>query len=119
MEKVGLNRGMSTISIKIFKEMKLYQMPHINLKKLHIFLDKVFHRYRRDVEYHNDIHGSDVCQMMFVILKQGGLRELAKLNELDLLSILIGSVCHDLGHDGFTNQYHVNSNTERAIRFND
>jgi hypothetical protein len=56
---------------------------------------------------------------MFVILKQGGLRELAKLNELDLLSILIGSVCHDLGHDGFTNQYHVNSNTERAIRFND
>ena len=97
----------------------MHQMPHLNLKKLNLFLEKVYIRYRRDVEYHNDIHGSDVCQMMFVILKQGGLRELAKLNELDLLSILIGSVCHDLGHDGFTNQYHVNANTERAIRFND
>lgn len=75
--------------------------------------------YRRDVEYHNDIHGADVLQMMFVFLKQGNLLQLASLNGLDLLSILIGCVCHDFGHDGLNNAYHVNKISKRAIRYND
>jgi hypothetical protein len=57
--------------------------------------------------------------MMNIILKQGGLTEVGKLNEFDLLSIIIGSVCHDFAHDGFNNAYHVNSISERAIRYND
>lgn len=33
--------------------------------------------------------------------------------------MIIASMCHDLGHDGFTNSYHVNAITERAINSND
>jgi hypothetical protein len=44
---------------------------------------------------------------------------LAELNEVDILSFLIAAVCHDLGHDGYTNGYHVNAFTERAIKSND
>ena len=58
-------------------------------------------------------------QMMYVMLTQGGLIQLAKLNELDILSILTSAVCHDFGHDGFNNAYHVNAMSERAIRYND
>ena len=57
--------------------------------------------------------------MMFIILKQGRLLEVAKLNELDLLSVTIGCIAHDFGHDGLNNAYHVNAITERAIRYND
>jgi hypothetical protein len=57
--------------------------------------------------------------MMFVFLKQGGLLSLADLDELDVLSMLIGSVCHDFAHDGLNNAYHVNATSERAIRYND
>ncbi len=57
--------------------------------------------------------------MMFIFLKKGGLLELGDFNELDLLSILIGCVCHDFAHDGLNNAYHVNAITERAIRYND
>jgi len=32
---------------------------------------------------------------------------------------LIAAACHDLGHDGFTNSYHVNAITRRAIDSND
>lgn len=32
---------------------------------------------------------------------------------------MIASVAHDLGHDGFTNGYHVNACTSRAINSND
>ena len=41
------------------------------------------------------------------------------LNKLDCLSFLIASVCHDLGHDGYNNTYHVNSISKRAIDSND
>lgn len=101
--------------------MGLYQaaLPQLNIKKFTRFLGKIYQGYRRDVEYHNDIHGADVLQMMFVFLKQGGLQELAELNELDLLSILTSCVCHDFAHDGMNNAYHVNSISERAVRYND
>ena len=31
----------------------------------------------------------------------------------------MSGVCHDLGHDGFTNSYHTNAHTKRAINTND
>lgn len=33
--------------------------------------------------------------------------------------MLIAAMCHDVEHDGFTNTYHVNAITERAIRYHD
>jgi hypothetical protein len=38
---------------------------------------------------------------------------------LDCLSFLTAAISHDLGHDGFTNSYHVNVVTQRAIDSND
>lgn len=35
------------------------------------------------------------------------------------MAFITAALCHDLGHDGFTNGYHVNAFTERAIRYND
>jgi HD superfamily phosphohydrolase YqeK len=47
--------------------------------------------------------------MMFVFLKQGNLLQLAELNELDTLSVVIAAICHDFAHDGLNNAYHVNA----------
>jgi hypothetical protein len=33
--------------------------------------------------------------------------------------MMTAALCHDLGHDGFTNSYHVNAITKRAIDSND
>ena len=84
-----------------------------------MFLGEIYQGYRRDVQYHNDIHGVDVLQMMYVFITKGNLAELSKLTELDLLSIITSSVCHDFGHDGMNNAYHVNALSDRAIRYND
>jgi len=32
-----------------------------------------------------------------------GMASFAKLNEIEILAMLIGSVCHDFKHDGFNN----------------
>lgn len=53
------------------------------------------------------------------MLETCNLRGLLKMDKLDILSFLIAAVCHDLGHDGFTNSYHVNAITLRAINSND
>ena len=39
--------------------------------------------------------------------------EKAQLNDLDVFSCLVGALCHDLDHDGFNNQYHHQSNSNR------
>jgi hypothetical protein len=91
----------------------------VNERKLAMFLEDVNKTYRRDVAYHNDLHGADVAHMANLFLTQGKLVELAELNSIDIISFLIAAVCHDLGHDGYTNGYHVNAFTDRAIRSND
>ena len=45
--------------------------------------------------------------------------EFANFSELDLISIVMSAVCHDYGHDGMNNAYHVNTISDRAIRYSD
>jgi hypothetical protein len=71
------------------------------------------------VEYHNDIHGLDVMQFSYLVLTKFGLIKMASLTSLDILSTLVAAACHDFGHDGFNNVYHVNTISDRAITYSD
>ena len=42
-----------------------------------------------------------------------------EFDDIDILSFLISGICHDFKHDGFTNGYHINARTDRAIVYND
>lgn len=57
--------------------------------------------------------------MCYYFLKETRLKDFIEISELDTLSMLIAGACHDLGHDGYTNGYHVNAITRRAIDSND
>ena len=57
--------------------------------------------------------------MVFFLMTHGRLNKIAELTDLDLISVVTAAVCHDYGHDGFTNAYHVNSISDRAIQFSD
>ena len=91
----------------------------VNEEKLACFLEKIFMSYRRDVQYHNDLHGADVAQMVYRMLTKGGLSQIIQLNKMDLLSFVIAAASHDVGHDGVNNAYHSNAVTKRAIDSND
>ena len=91
----------------------------INNDKLIKFLKAINTGYRRDVTYHNDLHGADVAQMMYYMIKHANLETIANLNYLDMVSAITASACHDFDHDGFNNAYHVNFMTDRAIRYHD
>jgi hypothetical protein len=41
----------------------------VNEQKITLFLDRITTTYKHDVQYHNDIHGSDVLQMSYYMLQ--------------------------------------------------
>jgi hypothetical protein len=80
---VGRKNALSTLSMAMLQRCGIYEssMPQLNFQRLTKFFGKIYQGYRRDVEYHNDIHGADVAQMMLIFIKSGadGKAELAGL----------------------------------------
>lgn len=58
---VGRKNGLSVITFHIASKLGLADnsIP-LNRQKLQRFLGKIYNGYRRDVEYHNDMHAADV-----------------------------------------------------------
>mmetsp|Transcript_11094 Transcript_11094/g.24444 ORF Transcript_11094/g.24444 Transcript_11094/m.24444 type:complete len:1454 (-) Transcript_11094:1412-5773(-) len=67
--------------------------------------------------YHNNIHAADVVQTLNTMLQLGG-KEYAS-SPLDLFSILVAAVIHDVKHPGLNNNFQVNSRSELAVQYND
>mmetsp|Transcript_37690 Transcript_37690/g.36146 ORF Transcript_37690/g.36146 Transcript_37690/m.36146 type:complete len:145 (+) Transcript_37690:306-740(+) len=117
MDLVGRDNAFSILSTHLILQHHLD--VYINDKKFNNFLKQVSNVYMKEVQYHNDLHGADVAHCANLFLTKGKLITIADLDHVDMLGYLTGAMCHDLGHDGYTNAYHVNVFTERAIRHND
>ena len=98
---------------------KKVSTAEINFDKLISFCTAISRGYNAEVTYHNELHGADVAQMMFMFIKDCNLTETAQLKYLDLVSAITAGACHDFDHDGFNNTYHVNFMTSRALRYHD
>jgi hypothetical protein len=82
------------------------------------FINAITDGYNREVEYHNDLHASDVLQTSFVFLTMGKLKEKLSLEDVDIFAILLAAACHDFKHPGFNNIFLVNTKERLAIRYN-
>jgi len=70
----------------------------------------------RDVAYHNSVHGADVTHAMHWLLCTDELKPSTASEPLLLFTAILSAIVHDLGHDGYNNAFHVNSNSDLAIR---
>ena len=116
-EQAGRPHVIKLTVTKAVKDLGLLSM--IQNDSLVAFLRKISGTYDYKVQYHNDLHGADVMQQAVFLLTTCNLQTILNLNKLDNLCFIIAAVCHDLGHDGFGNNYHVNAITPRAIDSND
>ena len=105
------------MTTRFMKELEL--MNIVDQTKLHAFLDKLQRSYDQRITYHNDLHGADVMQFAVYLMLNCDLIDIMHLDKLDCMSLIIAAAAHDLGHDGFNNNYHVNAITRRAIDSND
>jgi len=118
-ETVGRENALGLLTTHCVNSLDLFESLNIDKKVFGKFMNKITEGYRRDVEYHNDLHGADVMQFNYVVLKRTKLVKIASLTDLDVFTTLVAAACHDYAHDGFTNPYHVNTISERAIRYSD
>ena len=40
-------------------------------------------------------------------MRTQNLAKYADFDNIDVMSVLVAALCHDVGHDGFNNKYHV------------
>ncbi|CAH1173827.1 unnamed protein product [Phaedon cochleariae] len=71
-----------------------------DIKSMMQFILTVRKCYRGN-PYHNFEHAFNVAHCMFNILR----RNMKKFNQIEIKSLLIAALCHDLDHGGFTNNF--------------
>jgi len=101
---------------QMFIELNLTSKFNISLPKLHEWLFEVYLNYN-NVPFHNFKHCFMVSQMMYGLICLTEVQQ--KIDDLDILILLISAICHDLDHPGYNNAYQINAKTELALRYND
>jgi len=89
---------------------------NIEEKTLEQFLLSVRQHYNAN-PYHNWRHAFDVTQASFSYITEFEGHKL--LSRLELLALLVASLCHDVGHPGVNNVFMVTTLSDLAILYND
>ena len=118
-EIVGYSNILPFVGRIILENLGLIDEEILNTDKLDSFLVSVSSQYFETTLYHNSLHGIDVTQSCYIFFLHSNAEKIAKTNVLDLLSIFIAALGHDIGHPGLTNTYHINDSTDIAITYND
>ena len=116
---VGYSNVLPLMCHFMFKILGLIDPKIISTKKLIPFLTNVSEGYLESTLYHNSLHGADVCHSLFIYILNSNLEEICETSVLDLLGLVVSATGHDLGHPGYNNNFHVNSNSELALTYND
>ena len=116
---IGYNNVLPFVGRVILENLGLIDEEILCVKKLDPFLIAVNNQYKSEVLYHNCLHGSDVTQSCYIFFTYTNAEKIAETNVLDLLSIFIAALGHDIAHPGLTNTFHINDSTDIAITYND
>jgi len=101
-------------AFRVFALHEIFDFPPGTLES---FISRVMGLYH-DTPFHNWFHACQVFHVVFMsFVASKTLRE--SLNALDVLSIFIATITHDIDHRGTTNAFHINSGSSLALRYND
>lgn len=107
------------LTFRVFEDFNLLKEFGIPEERFKLFLLAINCNYF-DNPYHNFCHVVDVLQCCYYLLKEAADGNLQKLlGPVHLFALLIGCLCHDLGHPSFGNNFLKDSNHPLAILFND
>ncbi len=86
---------------------------------LYNFLKELQDHYTKIAIYHTEKHAIDMLQTLFIYISKSNAIDYLFLNKLDIISLLVAGVCHDVGHKGYNNEYQMKMYTDLAITYND
>ncbi|XP_040186160.1 cGMP-specific 3',5'-cyclic phosphodiesterase isoform X3 [Rana temporaria] len=88
---------------RMFTDLNLVQTFQMKYETLCKWILSVKKNYRKNVAYHNWRHAFNTAQCMFAALKTGRIQ--SKLTDLEILSLMIATLSHDLDHRGVNNSF--------------
>ena len=118
-ELIGYNNVLLIMGRTILENLGLLDEEILNISKIDPFLNSVSNQYKESSLYHNALHGSDVTHSVYIFFTHSNAEKIAKTNVLDLLSIIIAALGHDLGHPGLNNAFLINDSADMALTYND
>lgn len=80
---------------------------------------KALVRGYKQITYHNQTHAADVCQTFNYFVTEGGMRDILKMDNFEMMSCLISAAMHDFEHPGVNSVFLISMNDEMAVRYND
>ncbi len=60
-----------------------------------------------------------MLQTLSIYISKTNLINYLDLNNIDIISLLISGLCHDVGHPGYNNDYQIKMVTDLSITYND
>ena len=119
-DKIGLGNVLPFLGKEIIKKINIYHL--LDELKLDNFLITISNNYQNTKAlYHSSLHGVDVCYSTYIILNllKNENNIIPNISELDIVSLIISALCHDVGHPGLNNNFLINSKNEISIIYND
>ena len=103
-------------AVDMFDERGLFANFSIPVTTFVNFVKEVKAGYNSNAPYHNHHHAFDVMHVCYLLITRCKADDF--LDSFNIMSILVGALAHDLGHDGFNNAFHCSTNSELAIVYN-
>jgi GAF domain-containing protein len=97
---------------QMFVDFNLIDEFNIDRQKLRNMILGAHALYRNDVPFHNFKHAFSVTHISYLILRGGAA---TCLTSLDILTVLVSALCHDLGHPGNNNGFEIATKSEIAL----
>lgn len=101
----------------IFGSLDIFEEFRFSETVFRSFLGEISNRYINGNTYHNFKHGCDVGHTVYRLLSIPSLT--LAFSHLEVFGLLVGAICHDVGHPGVNNVYLVKAKNDLALKFND
>lgn len=115
---VSENHALKYVGFELLHKYNLinkFQLDTNRLESLLLRLEIGYTKYKNP--YHNLVHAADVAQTCHVVMTMSRLRDY--LTDLDVFAVVYAALIHDFEHTGTTNNFHVQTQTELALLYND
>ena len=102
--------------LNIFQTLDLLQAMKADSKSIITTILSIRDAYN-DIPFHNWLHAVDTTQFVYSCLVRGRMRRY--FAPLQIAALILGALCHDVGHTGVNTTFHVKSKSSLFFAFGD
>ena len=103
--------------IWIFQKFNFLDQFKVPISNMQAFVRAVMMNYN-DNPYHNWEHAFSVLHASFLLIKLSKTVS-EYLTDIEVFSLFVAALVHDVGHTGNTNQFEISNESELALQYND